>query len=96
MELSTHDEEILITQTYAEFSSFATKGEHSILVAVGRIRNSLIRQAGSVEAEDRSAKLTSRTALFPQYANILRQTEAWQKISAPEKARMEQELLTLP
>lgn len=96
MNLSTRDEEILISQSYAEFRSVATNGERSILLAVARVRNSVIRNSNPAEVQAGKRQVISMGFLFPQCAHILRQTAAWAKISERERKRMERELLALP
>lgn len=93
------EEEISISRQYAEFCSVATKSEQSILIALARVRNSIIRNSDVAKPPDQlerqARNLEAISLLFPQYAHILRQTAAWKKISQPERDRIERELLTL-
>jgi hypothetical protein len=97
---SSDEEEKTICRVYAEFGALATKGEQSILTAVARIRSSIIRNGGTAKTRsgtnDPTGNGGTSSLLFPQCANVLRQTAAWQKISKLERDRIERDLLTLP
>ena len=100
MDLSNDEEATIISRTHAEYSSVATNGEKSILIALARVRSSILRNAGLSKTGPKPAgeakKFGAIGLLFPEYAHILRQTIAWGKISEHERGRMERELLTLP